>query len=68
MVIVTILDMANDSLIPNQFWRDHPDLEVRDFYGVITDKTRKYLELAGPEDHPIEQVAKFLYQLDYQHR
>jgi len=55
-------------LITNQFWRDHPDLEVRAFYGVINDKTRKYLELAGPEDHPVEQVAKFLYQLDYQHR
>ena len=60
--------MANDSLITNQFWRDHPDLKVRAFYGVINDKTRKYLELAGSEDHPVKQIAKFLYQLDYQHR
>ena len=29
---------------------------------------KKYLELAGSEDHPVEQIAKFLYQLDYQHR
>ena len=60
--------MANDSLIPTRFWRDHPELEVRCFYGVLNDKTQKYLELAGPEDHPVEQVAKFLYQLDYQYR
>ena len=37
--------MANDSLIPVDFWRDHPDEEVRAFYGVLNDKTRKYLEL-----------------------
>lgn len=60
--------MANDSFTPTQFWRDHPELEVRDFYGVLNDKTQKYFELAGPEDHSVEQIAKFLYQLDCQNR
>ena len=39
--------MASDSLIPVDFWRDHPDEEVRAFYGVLNDKTREYLEIGG---------------------
>ena len=34
--------LSNDSLIPASFWRDHSDAEVRAFYGVLNDKTRKY--------------------------
>ena len=30
--------MANDSLIPVRFWKNHPDEEVRNFYGVLNDK------------------------------
>ena len=34
--------LSNDSLIPASFWRDHSDVDVRTFYGVLNDKTRKY--------------------------
>ena len=27
--------MVNDSLIPVDFWRDHSDVEVRAFYGIL---------------------------------
>ena len=60
--------MANDSLIPVDFWRDHPDEEVRAFYGVLNDKTRKYLELAGVEKHPLGKSAEILYEIDYKNR
>ena len=36
--------LSNDSLIPTDFWRDHPDAEVRAFYGVLNDRTREYEE------------------------
>ena len=36
--------LSNDSLIPANFWRDHPDPQVRAFYGVLNDKTREYYE------------------------
>jgi len=60
--------MANDSLIPVDFWRDHPDEEVRAFYGVLNDKTRKYLELGGAEKHPLGKSAEILYEIDYKNR
>ena len=36
--------LSNDSLIPASFWRDHSDMEVRAFYGVLNDKTREFYE------------------------
>ena len=62
------LHMANDSLIPVDFWRDHPDKEIRAFYGVLNDKTRKYLELGGAEKHPLDKSAEILYEIDYKNR
>ena len=59
--------MANDSLIPVDFW-DHPDEEVRAFYGVLNDKTRKYLEVAGADKHPLGKSAEVLYEIDYKNR
>jgi hypothetical protein len=32
--------LANDSGIPATLWRDHPDAETRDFYGVLNERTR----------------------------
>ncbi|HIA70107.1 TPA: hypothetical protein EYN98_29490 [Candidatus Poribacteria bacterium] len=60
--------MANDSLIPVDFWRDHPDVEVRAFYGVLNDKTRKYLEIAGAKKHSLKGSAEILYEIDYKNR
>ena len=60
--------MANDSLIPVGFWRDHPDEEVRAFYGVLNDKTRKYLEFGGTEPHSLDKSAEILYEIDYKNR
>ena len=60
--------MANDSLIPADFWRDHPDEEVRAFYGVLNDKTRKYLEVAGAEKCSLRKSAEVLYEIDYKNR
>lgn len=35
--------LANDSTIPAAFWRDHPDAETRAFYGVLNERTRRYM-------------------------
>ncbi|MDE0503134.1 MAG: phytanoyl-CoA dioxygenase family protein, partial [Candidatus Poribacteria bacterium] len=43
--------LSNDSLVPASLWRDHPDAEVRSFYGVLNDKTREYYEKLPPEEH-----------------
>ena len=60
--------MANDSLIPVDFLRDHPDVEVRAFYGVLNDKTRKYLEIAGAKKHSLKGSTEILYEIDYKNR
>ncbi len=60
--------MANDSIIPAEFWKNHDDPEVRAFYSIINNKTQKYLDLAGTKNRPIEQVAEILYELDYKNR
>lgn len=43
--------LSNDSLIPASFWRDHSDAEVRAFYGVLNDKTRKHYEEITSEEN-----------------
>lgn len=35
--------LANDSIIPPLFWRDHEDPEVRAFYGNLNDVTKLYM-------------------------
>ena len=35
--------LANDSAIPATLWRDHPDPEIRAFYGVLNERTRLML-------------------------
>ena len=60
--------MANDSIIPTEFWKNHDDPEVRAFYSVINNKTQKYLDLAGTKNRLIEQVAEILYELDDKNR
>jgi hypothetical protein len=45
--------LADDSAIPATFWRDHPDAEVRAFYGVLNDRTRLFLA-AYPERGPLD--------------
>ena len=39
--------LANDSIIPPVFWRDHEDPEVRAFYGNLNDVTKLYLKAFG---------------------
>jgi len=43
--------LSNDSLIPTTLWRDHPDADVRRFYGHLNDKTRAYLGAFSPARH-----------------
>lgn len=42
--------LANDSIIPPLFWKDHPDPEVRAFYGNLNEVTRLYLHAFGMDD------------------
>ena len=35
--------LANDSSIPAAFWRDGEDVETRGFYGVLNERTKKYM-------------------------
>ena len=53
--------LSEVSYIPTELWRDHPDEEVRGFYGVLNGKTRKYLEHAGePEEVSVEETLEIL--------
>ena len=42
--------LANDSVIPPMFWRDHEDPEVRAFYGNLNDVTKIYLKAFGEKE------------------
>ena len=42
--------LANDSVIPPMFWKDHPDPKVRAFYGNLNEITRIYLRAFGMEE------------------
>ena len=41
--------LANDSIIPPLFWKNHPDPEVRAFYGNLNTVTRTYAKSFGIE-------------------
>ncbi|MBI4553303.1 MAG: hypothetical protein HY710_13655, partial [Candidatus Latescibacteria bacterium] len=34
--------LSHYSLVPTRFWRDHPDPDIRAFYGNLNDKSRVY--------------------------
>ena len=36
--------LSHYSLVPTTLWRDHPDTEVRGFYGNLNDKSKRYAE------------------------
>ncbi len=53
--------LSEMSYIPARLWRDHPDQEVRGFYGVLNGRTRKYLEHAGElEEVSVEETLEIL--------
>ena len=57
--------LSDDSLIPTTLWRDHPDAEVRAFYGVFNNKTREYLErTASRPNLSLQEMGEILYQID----
>ena len=57
--------LSEDSLIPTALWRDHPDPEVRAFYGVLNNKTREYLErTASKADLSFQEKAEILDEID----
>ena len=57
--------LSEDSLIPVELWRDHPDPEVRAFYSVLNNKTRDYLEhTASMGELPFEDTLALLRELD----
>ena len=52
---------SDHTLIPTSLWRDHPDEEVRGFYGVLNGITREYLErTAGREEVPVNEALEIL--------
>jgi hypothetical protein len=60
--------LSEDSVMPPDLWRDHPDAETRRFYGLLNQKTRDYmdvLEERGELNHDEAQAA--LRELDVQH-
>ena len=42
--------LANDSVIPSSFWKDHLDPEVRSFYGNLNEITRIYMRAFGVDE------------------
>ncbi len=53
--------LADHTYMPPSLWRDHPDEEVRGFYGVLNNKTREYLErTAGREEIPVNETLEIL--------
>jgi hypothetical protein len=57
--------LSEDSLIPTALWREHPDPEVRAFYGVLNNKTREYLErTAAKEDLSFREKVEILCEID----
>jgi len=53
--------LSEQSYIPASLWRDHPDEEVRGFYGVLNDKTRTFLERTAARDEiPVQEALEIL--------
>jgi hypothetical protein len=57
--------LSDQSYIPAALWRVHADEEVRGFYGVLNDRTRKYLErTGGREEIPVEEGMEILANIE----
>ena len=57
--------LSEDSVIPVELWRDHPDPDARAFYGVLNSKTRDYIEYtASTGELPFEEALTQLRVLD----
>ena len=55
------IEGASASVVPASLWRDHPDEEVRKFYGVLNSRTQKYFELtAGRDEVPVNEALEIL--------
>ncbi len=53
--------LSESTYIPTRLWRDHPDEEVRGFYGVLNGKTLEYLERTAARDEvPVNEVLEIL--------
>ncbi len=53
------------SYIPPSLWRDHPDEEVRGFYGVLNDKTREFVKrAAGREEISANETLEILTEME----
>ena len=60
--------LSEDSLIPVELWRDHPDPEVRAFYSVLNAKTQDYLEhTTSTGELSFEETLECLRELDVKH-
>jgi hypothetical protein len=58
--------LSEMSYTPTQFWRDHPDAEVREFYGVLNRKTRQYLQQTeGRDEVPLEETLNILADITF---
>ena len=58
-------DIVEASYIPPSLWRDHPDEEVRGFYGVLNNKTREYIKrTAGREEIPVNETLEILTEME----
>ncbi len=53
--------LSEQSYVPSRLWRDHPDEEVRGFYGVLNSKTREFLKRTAVRDQvPINEALEIL--------
>ena len=53
--------LSDHTYIPPSLWRDHPDAEVRGFYGVLNSKTREFLKrTAGRDEVPVNEALEIL--------
>jgi hypothetical protein len=50
--------LANDSVIPAAFWKDHPDADVRAMYGNLNEVTRLYARAFGINDDAGSHIAQ----------
>ena len=52
---------SDHTYIPPSLWRDHPDEEVRGFYGNLNELSREYLErTAGRDEVPFDETMEIL--------
>ncbi len=53
--------LSHQSFVPARLWSDHPDPEVRGFYGVLNGLTREYSErIGGRTEVPVNETLDIL--------